>query len=118
MAREEGPLLNRLSNATSVSEQTVALRALKHEIIGHDQRKEIWVKEGIVQLLSLILECSARGEYDTNKEAMADGQRRGGHTSKVSMTEGQELCLQAVIITGSLAQGNKVLAGLCLESKS
>lgn len=105
MAREEGPLLNRLLNATSVSEQTAALRALKHDIIGHDQRKESWVSSGIVQILSRILECSSREEYGANKEVMSGGRRGGDHTGNISLTEDQELCLQAVIITGSLAQG-------------
>lgn len=105
MAREEGPLLNRLLNAISVSEQTAALRTLKHEIIGHDQRKERWVNSGIVQILSRILECSSREEYEANKEVMSDGRRGGDYTGRTSMTEDRELCLQAVIITGSLAQG-------------
>jgi hypothetical protein len=105
MAWEEGPLLNRLLNATSVSEQTAALRTLKHEIIGHDQRKERWISSGIVPILSRILESSSQEEYDANKEVMSDGQRGGDYTSGAAMTEDQELCLQAVIITGSLAQG-------------
>lgn len=105
MAREEGPLLNRLLNATSVSEQTAALRALKNELIGHDQRKESWVNSGIVQILSRILESSLREEYEANKEVMSGGRRGGNLTGRASMTEEQELCLQAVIIMGSLAQG-------------
>jgi armadillo repeat-containing protein 8 len=107
MAREEGPLFNRLLNANSVAERIAALRALKHELIGHDQRKETWIAVGIVSILSQILESQ---RDDGRKEVMSDGhngdlsrRRNSGHIA--ALTEDQELCLQAVIILGSLAQG-------------
>lgn len=115
MAREEGPLLNRLLNANSVSEQIVALRALKHELIGHDQRKEAWIGAGIVPVLSQIL-ISRRNDGDGDVEVMPDEhqqqqqqQQNGGLLKRRTSvrTENQELYLQAVIILGSLAQGNK-----------
>ncbi|KAK3343746.1 armadillo-type protein [Lasiosphaeria hispida] len=52
MARiQSSPILSQIRVARSYSEQTVALRALKDEVIGHVQRKEKWIENGIIESL-------------------------------------------------------------------
>jgi hypothetical protein len=101
---ETSPLLYRLQNPESFAEQVACLRALKYEIIGHDQRKELWISWGIIPLLSRIL-ASCRG---AGKKATVARERNGinkdGDAVK-TRTEEEEACLQAIIIVGSLAQG-------------
>ncbi|KAL2021573.1 hypothetical protein VTK56DRAFT_7072 [Thermocarpiscus australiensis] len=61
MARVHSPqLLARITAARNCSEQTAALRALKDEIVGHVQRKEIWVECGILDLLVQVLQNDNR----------------------------------------------------------
>lgn len=101
---ETSPLLPRLQNPESLAEQAACLRALKHELIGHDQRKELWILWGIIPVLSRIL-SSYRG---SGKKATVAGERNGiskDHDAVRTRTEEEEVCLQAVIIVGSLAQG-------------
>lgn len=61
MARiQSPPVLSQIRVARSYAEQAVALRALKDEIIGHVQRKEWWVQNGILESLVKILQNNAR----------------------------------------------------------
>jgi hypothetical protein len=61
MARiQSPPVLSQIRVARSYAEQAAALRALKDEIIGHVQRKEWWVQNGILESLVKILQNNAR----------------------------------------------------------
>ena len=99
------PILGELQSPESTASQIAALRGLKNEIIGHDQRKEAWISWGIVPILSKILASSRRAsgkrvvppELNGEKELRRSGGNR---------TEEDEACLQAIIVVGSLAQGN------------
>ena len=52
MARiQSPPILSQIRVARSYSEQTAALRALKDDIVGHVQRKERWIENGILESL-------------------------------------------------------------------
>ncbi|KAH8704204.1 armadillo repeat protein [Talaromyces proteolyticus] len=105
MTREEtSPLLARLLNAESASEQVATLRLLKHELIGHDQRKETWIHWGIIPLLSRILLSRRGGGKKAATSSEQNGLRRRTDLTR-ARTEDEEVCLQAVIIVGSLAQG-------------
>jgi hypothetical protein len=55
------PILEQLQSAESASAQITVLRALKNELIGHDQRKEALVAEGIIPLTGADVEM-ARNE--------------------------------------------------------
>jgi hypothetical protein len=57
------PALAELANPTSSEAQVVALRNLKNEVVGHEQRKELAVTYGVVGLLAGLL---------------GEGVRRGG----------------------------------------
>jgi len=95
------PILQELQNPASAADLITNLRRLKHEIIGHELRKEDWVGHGIVPVLSRVL-TSRKAAGKRSREINGDGapadRRRG-------MTEEDEACLQAVTIVGSIAQG-------------
>lgn len=105
MARlETSPLLARLQNPESLADQVAALRALKHELIGHDQRKEAWISWGIIPLLSKVLALRRGNGKKAATSGELNGTRKHSDTTR-PRTDEEEACLQAVIIVGSLAQG-------------
>jgi hypothetical protein len=58
MARiQSPPILSQIRVARSYSEQTAALRALKDDIVGHVQRKEKWIENGILEPLVKTLQA-------------------------------------------------------------
>jgi len=104
MARIELPAsLAEIRNPTSIQEQIAALKQLKNDIIGHDQRKELVVRHGVVAALFRNLQTSAK----------ASGKRwsREVNGSGVALGKGQawthedELRLQTTTIITSLAHG-------------
>jgi hypothetical protein len=99
MTRAEAPpIFLQLQNADSLSSQAAALRALKNETIGHDQRKEAWVRLGLIPILTNVLASRALDKSELNngsKQSELPGSRE----------EADDACLQAIILVGSLAQG-------------
>lgn len=67
MARVQSPpVLSQIRVARTYSEQATALRALKDEIVGHSQRKEWWIQNGILESLVKILQNSVRPPASSN----------------------------------------------------
>lgn len=95
------PLLPQLQSADSASAQAIALRCLKNETIGHDQRKECWIRWGIIPMLANIL--AAR---QSPGKGPASAEHSGGSRLRHPASQEDEARLQAVIILGSLAQGS------------
>ena len=97
------PILLEVQNAGSLSSQIANLRALKNETIGHDQRKETWVRYGIIPILSRVLATrrpSGKSAAGFELNGSAESRR-----PSAARSEEEEACLQAIIIIGSLAQG-------------
>ncbi|PYH83904.1 armadillo repeat protein [Aspergillus uvarum CBS 121591] len=92
------PLLLQLQTADSLSAQAAALRSLKNETIGHNQRKEAWVRWGIIPVLANIL-AARHGKDIVTPEV------NGAAKLRCPQSEEDETCLQAIVIMGSLAQG-------------
>ena len=90
-------LLDDVRNADSTAGRIAALRALKNDIIGHDQKKQAWTELGVLPLLSDVL-LSRRGVA-----RKADFQSPKQHT-----TEEDEMCFQAITIIGSLTLGMRL----------
>lgn len=119
MTRASAPnALYELRNPSSAEAQVEALRQLKNEIVGHDQRKELIVRHGVVRPLARILDGGRR------KSAKRRRTETNGHTTTASSsrrdetwTIEDEVRLQAVMVVGSLALGI-VLRPFPLESKS
>ncbi|KAF2840359.1 ARM repeat-containing protein [Patellaria atrata CBS 101060] len=104
MARPSAlPALEELNNASSTSAQVAALRRLKNEIIGHDQRKELVIRQGIVRQLACILGASSKAS-GKKKSRDLDGAVPGSEDD-LAWTEEDEMRLQATFIVGSLASG-------------
>jgi hypothetical protein len=53
-------VLAQIQSAGSFAEQASGLRALRDEIIGHVQRKERWIRQGVLELLVGILQTSGQ----------------------------------------------------------
>lgn len=102
MTRASTPLsLLQLQNADSLSSQAALLRSLKNETIGHDQRKVIYVKRGIIPILTKVLTA---GKLHGRNNVATELNGAVNQPSAVK-SDGDEACHQAIIILGSLAQG-------------
>ena len=96
------PILAELRTSSSSASQVAALRALKNEIIGHEQKKEMWIGLGVLAPIKRILHC----HKGTGKRKHRDGNCDPNQTRRRgSRTDGEEARLQAIIIVGSLAYG-------------
>ena len=93
----EEEILERLEQPSRLS---ATLRALKNDIVGHEQNKEKWTSRGILNYLEKILRAyctssrAGNGEYGISAE---------GAVSSTVIDEG--VCLQAITIVDSLAYG-------------
>jgi hypothetical protein len=83
-----------LRHADSAYQQIESLRKLKNSIVGHDQMKELAVKQGVLELLVRIVSSPLTSEYN----GAATGHGQAG-------AEQDAARLQATIIIGSLASG-------------
>ena len=103
------PILSELLGASSPASQVTALRQLKNEVIGHRQKKQMWVRLGILTPLTSILN-SFKGE---GKRRARDAEfERSIQPIEEARTSAQEARLQAVIVVGSLASGQWVSCGI------
>ncbi|KFY46840.1 hypothetical protein V494_00296 [Pseudogymnoascus sp. VKM F-4513 (FW-928)] len=96
-ASSSQPILAQILHPSSPAEHITALRALKNDIIGHQQRKEAWVGHGI---LDSIVQASASQE---SRQDSKSGQEPAANTE--SLSEEETLRVQALSILGSLAYG-------------
>lgn len=97
------PVLLQLQTADSPSSQAAALRTLKNETIGHDQRKEAWIRWGIVPTLAKLL--ASRPPNDKTSTISEINGTASGRDLAYPKKEVDEACLQAIIVVGSLVQG-------------
>ena len=81
-----------LPSLTAPDTCLAALRALKNELIGHEEKKELWVRSGVLRPLRDVLSIPKRPDGSTHK-------RHQGRS------EQEEARLQAIVIVGSIAQG-------------
>jgi armadillo repeat-containing protein 8 len=120
MARAEPPAsLQEIRNPTSIQAQIAALKQLKNEIIGHDEKKELVIRYGIVAPLVRNLTSSLKAsgkrrsrEFNGGSEGLGRSESFGrseafnGSVSKdCAWTHEDELRLQSTYIVASLARG-------------
>lgn len=89
------PAVEAFKNAQSTQQQIDSLRKVKNSIVGHDQRKELAVKDGILEALIAVIRRHTRPS-EQNGAA-------NGHTQL--WTEQDEARLHATVILGSIAAG-------------
>lgn len=108
MARQAtSHLMAQLRQPSSPAEQIDTLRALKHEIIGHQQRKETWVGQGA-------LEPVVRALNDNKDIARQNGKERFDRDAshRRALSEAETIRLEAVYIIGSIAAGKDLYTTL------
>lgn len=117
MTRNSMPsILLRLQTAESLSSQVSVLRELKNETIGHDQRKEAWVRWGIVPMLARVLGRRAPSTSNVAPAAELNGAAAAAAGTSGPKSEEDDACLQAIIVLGSLAQGGPAFLPPILSS--
>lgn len=95
-------IITQIQNPESPFTRNAALKALKNEIVGHDQKKEYWIKSGIIPALFPVLNgCNDANRTSNKLKAHA----RIPHDRSDIQTSEDEACLHAAIILGSIAQG-------------
>ncbi|KAL2137963.1 hypothetical protein VTI28DRAFT_7753 [Corynascus sepedonium] len=94
------PIFSQLRGARSYSEQAAALRALKDEIIGHVNRKEEWICNGILEPLVEILRKKIQSPAKSTGKEHSQGVRSD------EPSEEDEVQLLALQIIASFAYGN------------
>ncbi|KAH6642614.1 armadillo-type protein [Boeremia exigua] len=104
--------LAELSNPTTPEAQVVALRNLKNEIVGHEQRKELAVTHGVIRpLAGLLKEGARRGGKKRHSNGTAQETSNGSappsrtRPGRDDWTREDELRFQATLVVGSLANG-------------
>ena len=103
----QGPSLETIDairNAPSLDSQITALKQLKNDIVGHGQRKEIVVKQGVLEPLVNIL---STGSKATGKRRIADTNGASAHAAQQPWTLEDDARLQATLILSSLASGGR-----------
>ncbi|KAH7046674.1 armadillo repeat domain-containing protein [Macrophomina phaseolina] len=119
------PALGELRNPSSPAAQLAALKQLKNFIVGHDQRKELVVRRGIIPELARVLQANVKAA-GKRRQRHLNGGRAGGAGAPAAgdgaegWTQEDEERLQATLIVGSLALGGPpfvapVLAGGLLQ---
>ncbi|WPH04204.1 ARM repeat-containing protein [Acrodontium crateriforme] len=91
-----------LNNAASVDQQIAALRLLKNEAVGHDQRKELMVRRGLVDILIAVLSTATKV---TGKRRRSDVNGTAPLYHSHSWSHEDQARLQAVLLLGTLANG-------------
>jgi len=100
MARiQSPPILSQIRVARSYSEQVASLRALKDEVVGHAQRKEKWVEQGVLESLVKLLQTSRSPTRLNGKEA------RNINGPSKNLAEDELVRLQSLQLLASFANG-------------
>jgi hypothetical protein len=98
-------VMQELAGPGTAEAKVAALRSLKNEIVGHEQRKELAVASGVVQPLARLLEPDNGGDRD-KKNGWGDGQDEGKRgTCDDGTDDSSQVRLQATLVVGSLANG-------------
>lgn len=95
--------IEQLRNPTAPDSQTLAIKYLKNETIGHKQRKRDLIRHGGVAALVTLLGATSRAR---GKRRLSETQcaRLPGDKSG-SWSDEDELRLQAILLISSLANG-------------
>src|ERR1700712_4342066 len=118
MARAElPPSLLEIRNPTNIARHIAALKELKHEIIGHEQRKELVVHHGVLGVLVRNLQVNVPSSQawnettsqvnephsQTRRNDETEGRKR--RSGEREWTELDEVRMQSIQIIGCLAHG-------------
>ena len=103
MARSPTPApIKSLRAPVSLDSQLAALKQLKNDIIGHDQRKEEAIRHGAVPLLLKILRSTERSR---GKRGIAGGVGVEDDIVPDVTSLEDEVRIEAVVVAGALGNG-------------
>ena len=94
---EVSVIVSDLRSASDASKLLACLDTIKHDVIGHEERKQKWVRAGVAYPLACVIASS--GNVGGTKIRSGSGLRTDGKGALE-----QETHLQALIVFGSLAQ--------------
>nr|KMM64038.1 armadillo repeat protein [Coccidioides posadasii RMSCC 3488] len=107
-------LLSEIRDPESPSSRIASLRALKNDLIGHDQKKQAWIEHGIVPVLSTLLASSLlAGDRPATVQTNGD---KGCSACGDGLAAADATHREAVIIINSLAQGGPAFIAPILAS--
>lgn len=95
-------LLEQLNNPSSAVAKIHALTLLKNELIGHDEKKEAWVLEGVIPPL---VWCISPDRRENRLPPLRIPNGSDPAENEVEPTVDETIRYQSTIILGSLAQG-------------
>ncbi len=96
--------IRNIANAPSLERQITTLRQLKNDIVGHDQRKELVVKHGVIKAL---IDVIAATQKVSGKRRTGDSNGTSRSYEQLEWSSEDEGRLQAIQILGSLANGGR-----------
>ena len=96
------PILSELRSSSPSANQVAALRALKNDIVGHEQRKELWIRLGILAPIARILNANKPNGKKRVRDVNGNGHSGKSRTSR---SDEEEARLQAIVVVGSFANG-------------
>lgn len=98
------PILSELRGSSSAAGQVAALRVLKNDIIGHEQRKELWIRLGVLAPIARILNSYKGSGKKRHREINGSAPHPKRRSSSADEEEAR---LQAIVVVGSFAHGQK-----------
>ncbi|KAK1967502.1 armadillo repeat protein [Colletotrichum sublineola] len=105
------PILSQLLSARSYAEQTGALRALKNDIVGHAQKKEMWAGLGVLDPIVQILNAA-------RSLAKVNGKDIRPSASSRWVSEEENVRLQALQLLASFANGGTAFVEPLLAARA
>lgn len=91
------------------AEQVAALKQLKNFIVGHDHRKELVVRRGLIPQLSRVLQSNVKSAGKRRHRQLNGGAGASAVPESIeSWGHEDEERLQATLIVGSLAVGKSI----------
>lgn len=109
----QGPSADTIAAIRNPTAQIASLKQLKNDIVGHEQRKELVVKQGILEPLVEILAAPARAAGKRNSANGVSLQQ-----IPTAWTQEDEARLQATLILGSLASGGLAFVKPIIASRA
>ncbi|KAI9752962.1 MAG: hypothetical protein M4579_005393 [Chaenotheca gracillima] len=113
MRPETPPLLDKIKNPSSLAEHVQALRALKNEIIGHEQKKQLWIELGV---LTPLLRTLSNPKTEGKRLSRDVNGSVNTKWDSSSLGDEEQARLQATIIIGSLAHESSIFASSILRT--
>ncbi|KAF6821308.1 armadillo repeat protein [Colletotrichum sojae] len=92
------PILSHIQSARSYAEQTSALKALKNDVVGHQQKKEMWAELGALEPIVEILNASRSPAKVNGKDTRPQG-------NSMWLNDEETVRLQALQLLASFANG-------------